>query len=73
MELQLPFIKTIWCVVLKSLVLQISWLYKTSCCRFSFYTVTHVLNEFDERNTIVVLEKYIFYFVYDFSNETLNL
>lgn len=22
--------------------------------------------------TIIVLEKYIFYFVYDFSNETLN-
>lgn len=72
MELQLPFIKTIWCSF-KSLVLQIGWLYKTSCCHFSFYTVTHVLNEFDEWNTIIVLEKYIFYFVYDFSNETLNL
>lgn len=48
MELQFPFIKTIWCVVFKSLVLQIGWLYKAFFCHFSSYTVTHVLNEFDE-------------------------
>lgn len=65
MKLQLHF---------KGLVFQISWLCKTSCCHFSFYIVTHVLNEFAEfdewNNTIIVLDKYIFYFVYDFSNET---
>lgn len=59
----------------EGLILQISCL-KTSCCHFSFYTVTHVLNEFaelDEWNTIIVPDKYSFYFVYDFSNEALNL
>lgn len=65
MALQLPFIKTIRCGVFQGLALQICYLYKTLRCHFSFYTVTHVLNEF-EWNNIIVLDKCIFYFVYDF-------
>lgn len=59
--------------VFKGLTLQISSLDKTLCCHSSFYAVTCVLNESDKWNTVTVLDKCIFYFVYDFSNETWKL